>query len=84
MASEIRRQGVSIVSWQGTELAELCHLDRKKIGLAIKRLAACGHISTAVAKVNGRPTYWLKSDVFAPKTKLLSMPRRSKTNSLSE
>jgi len=75
MASEIRRQGVNIVSWQGTELAALSHLGRRSIVRSIKRLAVCGHISTAVDKVNGRPTYWLKSDVFLPKSKLFSMPR---------
>jgi hypothetical protein len=77
MASEIRRQGVNIVSWQNTELADLAHLERRSIGKSIKRLSVCGHISTAIDKVNGRPTYWLKSDVFLPKTKLLSMPKRS-------
>lgn len=77
MASEVRRMGVNIVTWQGTELAALCHLGRRSIVRSIKRLAVCGHISTAVDKVNGRPTYWLKSEVFAPKNILLSMPRKA-------
>lgn len=80
MASEIRRQGVNIVSWQGTELAALVHLGRRSVFRSLKRLAVCGHISTAVDKVNGRPTYWLKSEVFAPKSKLFSMPRNKKKN----
>lgn len=76
LSSEIRRQGVNIVSWRNTELAELLHVSTRQIARSLRQLAKCGHLSRALNKINARPTFNLHSAAFQePRKKLVSMPK---------
>jgi len=81
LTSEIRKQGVNIVSWHYHELAEACCVSLRQVSLSLPRLARCGHISRSIDEIAGRPTFWLKSEVFQPKeARLFSIPKSAKNN----
>ncbi len=83
MASSIRKQGVNIVSWHNTELAEIAITSERQVYRSLKALAKEGHISRALYRLNGRPTYLLRSEVFKERQpRLVSMPKRAKKSDI--